>query len=240
MKNKTRFFGAPSAAETRQNGGRGAKPYMTFYSQEDYEREIENEIARRIGEDGGYTEDFSLFGRGEAITPSPSMTFGGTYIADGARSGYGAYPQNGYGAANENVGRGGYGIYPQNGYGVPYENVGRSGYGTYPQGNTEMTSDEIIDTWRSDAEKLSKLVPDFNLASALGNEIFKNALVSGKNVFEAYEEMITPPKNPPRAGIRQNGQSARRGTGESKMNPAKLSSADFKKYIEQIKNGTPC
>ncbi len=97
--------------------------------------------------------------------------------------------------------------------------------------------DELVSTWQRDAQQLKILVPEFDLAEAVKTKVFAAALTSGKTVFEAYKEMISKPKTEPREEIYQNARNARRGTGGTTQNPAKLSSADFKKYIENIKNG---
>ena len=106
-------------------------------------------------------------------------------------------------------------------------------FGEYEQ----YSRDEIVSMWQRDAQQLKVLVPDFDLAEAVKNNIFKNALTSGKTVFEAYRETINEPKREPREEISQNARSARRGTGGTAHNPAKLSSQDFKKYIDSIRNG---
>ncbi|MGM9937998.1 MAG: hypothetical protein ACI38A_11700 [Candidatus Ornithomonoglobus sp.] len=97
-------------------------------------------------------------------------------------------------------------------------------------------SDGIVEQWQSDAQKLAIVVPDFDFQSALRNNTFRTALTSGKNIFEAYAEMVKVPGSAGRAGITQNAQYARRGTGEATVNPSRLSSEDFKKYIESRKN----
>ncbi|MGN0162272.1 MAG: hypothetical protein ACI4EA_01645 [Candidatus Ornithomonoglobus sp.] len=102
--------------------------------------------------------------------------------------------------------------------------------------NGAAGSDGIVKEWQSDAQKLAIVVPDFDFRSALRNDTFRSALTSGKNIFEAYAEMVRVPGSAGRAGITQNAQYARRGTGEATVNPSKLSSEDFKKYIESRKN----
>lgn len=113
---------------------------------------------------------------------------------------------------------------------APREERG-GGYGAAP-----IISDGIVEEWQRDAEKLATVVPDFDFRSALGNSAFKSALTSGKNVFEAYAEMTRVPDYSGRSAISQNAQTARRGTGEASANPAKLSSEDFKRYIENRRN----
>ncbi len=97
--------------------------------------------------------------------------------------------------------------------------------------------DKLISQWQRDGEEIKHLVPEFDLAEAIKNPDFANALVEGKSVFEAYG-LINKKETPkPRREIYQNGQHARRGTGGSVVNPAKMSSEDFKKYIESIREG---
>lgn len=100
----------------------------------------------------------------------------------------------------------------------------------------QAASDGIVRQWQSDARNLAIVVPDFDFRAALRNDTFRSALTSGRNIFEAYAEMIRVPGSAGRAGITQNAQYARRGTGEATVNPSKLSSEDFRKYIESRKN----
>lgn len=95
--------------------------------------------------------------------------------------------------------------------------------------------DAVIDKWQEDAANLAIAIPEFDFAKALQNEVFRRVLTSGGSVFEAYAEFAKMPKQPARNAILQNAQHSRRGTGDSVVNPARLSSADFKKYIDNIK-----
>ncbi len=94
---------------------------------------------------------------------------------------------------------------------------------------------KLIAQWQRDGREIKHLVPDFDLNEAIENPEFAEALSQGKSVFEAYalinkkEEMQKP-----RREIYQNGQHARRGTGGSVVNPAKMSREDFKKYIDGL------
>lgn len=97
--------------------------------------------------------------------------------------------------------------------------------------------DTLIKQWLRDAEQLKLLVPEFDLNEATANEAFANALSEGKTVFEAYAATANVPKKVQREEIAQNARSARRGTGTSTHNPAKLSDKDFRAYIEKIRNG---
>ncbi len=110
---------------------------------------------------------------------------------------------------------------------VPAENLNNMG------GEKE----KLIAQWQRDGEEIKHLVPEFNLEEATKIPEFAEALISGKSVFEAYA-LINKKETPkPRREIYQNGQHARRSTGGSVVNPAKMSSEDFKKYIENIKSG---
>lgn len=111
--------------------------------------------------------------------------------------------------------------------------------------------ESIIKKWNDEAELIKHIDPDFDFKKALADEKFKDALLEGKSVHEAYmmlekaetkeetkeeskeEEKKEDAKREP---LDQNGRNPRKGTGEGKANPAKLSDADFKKYIENIKN----
>lgn len=99
-----------------------------------------------------------------------------------------------------------------------------------------VDSETLVKEWQRDAEQLKILVPEFDLAEAIKNKAFADALTNGATVFEAYKTMSTPPKSQPREEIFQNARSARKGTGGAAVNPAKLSDSEFRKYIENIKN----
>ncbi|MGN1115659.1 MAG: hypothetical protein ACI4TH_03750 [Candidatus Ornithomonoglobus sp.] len=123
-----------------------------------------------------------------------------------------------------------------NGYAADSAYAAGSGIAPQQRHGGQITSDGIVRQWQSDAQKLAVVVPDFDFQAALRNDTFRNALTSGRNIFEAYAEMVRVPGSAGRAGITQNAQYARRGTGEATVNPSKLSSEDFKKYIESRKN----
>ncbi|MGM9936776.1 MAG: hypothetical protein ACI38A_05480 [Candidatus Ornithomonoglobus sp.] len=115
--------------------------------------------------------------------------------------------------------------------------------------NEENLRDSLVAEWLKDAGKLKLLHDDFDLKDALANALFKEALGGGKNVFEAYMAMKkeapdTPeapeekePPKPKRDPIMQNASSSAVGRGNSKTDPSRLSSKDFKKYIDSVKNG---
>lgn len=94
---------------------------------------------------------------------------------------------------------------------------------------------KIVALWQRDAAMLKLIVPEFDLDAAIRNATFKNSLMQGRTVFEAYAQTVRP-ESKSRDEILQNGQNGTRGTGEAVMNPAKLSSEEFKKYIERIRN----
>lgn len=100
----------------------------------------------------------------------------------------------------------------------------------------KVDREQLVKQWQRDAEQLKILVPEFDLAEAVKNKAFHEALTSGATVIEAYKAMTTPPKTQPREEIFQNARSARKGTGGTAVNPAKLSDSEFRKYIENIKN----
>lgn len=104
------------------------------------------------------------------------------------------------------------------------------------KGGDDEEKRKLISDWQREAAELKAIVPDFDFSSALRNEVFRKALTSGKSVIAAYSAMTQMPKNPQRDELYQNARSPRRGTGETTINPAALSSEDFKKYIEKIRN----
>lgn len=120
------------------------------------------------------------------------------------------------------------------------EEIGtRGGHKSYGgQASTEMSGgrEKLIRQWQRDAEQLTLFVPEFNLEEAVKNSAFANALMQGATVFEAYLQMSRVSAVKPREEIAQNAKTARRGTGGSVINPAKLSSKDFNKYIESIRD----
>lgn len=99
------------------------------------------------------------------------------------------------------------------------------------------TKAKVIAQWQRDAEEIKHIVPEFDLNEAIKNSEFYEALVQGKSIFEAYALTNKKETPEPRREIYQNGQRARRGTGGSVVNPSKMSSDDFKKYIENIREG---
>ena len=102
---------------------------------------------------------------------------------------------------------------------------------------TSKSTEQIVKQWQRDAEQLKLIVPDFSMESAMKSKTFTDALRRGATVFEAYIAMLDTEKpQEKRQEIFQNARSARRGTGGASLNPAKLSSDDFKKYIDNIRN----
>lgn len=100
--------------------------------------------------------------------------------------------------------------------------------------------EKIINGWQRDAEQIKYINPDFNLNEAVKNPVFAKMLGDGKTVFEAYAatNKPAPPKSPARKPILQNGASPGGGTGSRQAsNPANLPDAEFKKYIEECRNG---
>lgn len=118
------------------------------------------------------------------------------------------------------------------------ENIGaeeKDGKEVNSSAMTEEEREKLILEWQRDAEQLKIIVPEFDLAQAVKDESFKEALINGATVFEAYAKTLKMPKAEPREEIAQNARLPRRGTGTGIINPAKLSSKEFKKYIDNIK-----
>lgn len=97
---------------------------------------------------------------------------------------------------------------------------------------------DMIKAWKRDEAELRYINPEFSFEKAMQNEEFKKAVLSGKSVIQAYSEThaAQKPKAEKREPITENARLPQGGTGEATVNPAKLSSADFKKYIDSIKN----
>ncbi|MGM9937116.1 MAG: hypothetical protein ACI38A_07205 [Candidatus Ornithomonoglobus sp.] len=107
----------------------------------------------------------------------------------------------------------------------------------------------IITRWQNESATLKQLDPSFDFGAATQNETFKNVLMSGGSVAQAYlasgmnksPEAVEPQKQQPeppikRREISQNAQTAARGTGDSTVNPASLPTKDFLAYINKRKN----
>lgn len=119
--------------------------------------------------------------------------------------------------------------------GAGEEKESYGGYGREAQ-NMPEKDNMLVDVWQRDASALKELIPEFELAEALREPAFTDVLRKGGSILEAYAAISRLPKQPERDTIYQNAHMAQRGTGEATRNPAKLSSQDFKDYIENIKN----
>lgn len=97
----------------------------------------------------------------------------------------------------------------------------------------------IIAEWKRGEAELREIVPDFSLIDAMKNEVFAEAITRGSSVAQAYLMMTSAGANKPepeRREIPQNAQSANKGTGRSRVNPATMSREEFRQYINNIKN----
>lgn len=96
-------------------------------------------------------------------------------------------------------------------------------------------ADEIADGWRSDAEKLKTLVPDFDLGKAFENESFKSALLGGKSVFEAYAEANRARDTPKKRFASEIGYSESASVpGEGNADYMRLDDEQFMKKMRDI------
>lgn len=101
----------------------------------------------------------------------------------------------------------------------------------------------IISQWERDATQLKFIEPEFDFRIELqSNPQFRQLISQGMGVIEAYASSrpqptkAEPPKQAERKPIKQNAQSPDGGTGTNTRNPANMSSAEFKQYIENIRN----
>ena len=95
----------------------------------------------------------------------------------------------------------------------------------------------IIAEWKRGEAELRELVPDFRLIDAMQNEVFARAITRGSSVAQAYLMMThAGAEKPERREIPQNAQSANKGTGRSRVDPATMSREEFRQYINNIKN----
>lgn len=123
----------------------------------------------------------------------------------------------------------------------------------------QTEQNRIIERWKAEGEELKKFVPTFDFKTASQNDAFRDVIIKGGSVAQAYlagmnshpsqgksESAATSVRagtnalqaaaRPKRREISQNAQMAGKGTGESTVNPSTLSSEDFRKYIESRKN----
>ena len=111
-----------------------------------------------------------------------------------------------------------------------------------PQPEPESRGDaeaRIIAEWKRGEAELREIVPDFSLIDAMKNEVFAEAITRGSSVAQAYLMMTkagASEPEPERREIPQNAQSANKGTGRSRVNPATMSREEFRQYINNIKN----
>lgn len=109
--------------------------------------------------------------------------------------------------------------------------------------NVSSENNNIISQWERDASQLKLIQPEFDFRTELqNNPLFRQLISNGMGVIEAYAasrpepQKEVPPKQAERKPIQQNAQSPDGGTGTNTRNPAKMSTAEFKQYIENIKN----
>ena len=102
----------------------------------------------------------------------------------------------------------------------------------------QQAQQQLIDRWNNEAKLIKTLYPDFDVKASMADEGFKQDMISGKSMAEAYKSMLDRTAAQPeqkRTPVPQNVQSKRAGTGEASFNPASMTSQDFMKYINRIK-----
>lgn len=111
------------------------------------------------------------------------------------------------------------------------------------QSQNANTNTDIISQWERDAAQLKFIEPEFNFRTELqSNSQFRQLISQGMGVIEAYaasrpeKAKAEPPKQAERKPIKQNAQSPDGGTGTNTRNVSNMSSAEFKQYIENIRN----
>ena len=97
---------------------------------------------------------------------------------------------------------------------------------------------EIQQRWQRESEDLKAIVPDFDFAKAIQNKTFFDNIANGKSVSTAYlaankQNAAAAPK-PQRRAIAQNGNMKGNAAGKVEANPANMSDAEFRKYIDRI------
>ena len=114
----------------------------------------------------------------------------------------------------------------------------------YRQAQKEETerqerTNEIISGWERDAQQIKFINPEFDLRAAMQNPEFKNVLIGGGTVAQAYSKVYqsAPPKAPERKQVVQNGQASKlKGSGSTQVDPSKLSTKQFMDYINKRRN----
>lgn len=105
---------------------------------------------------------------------------------------------------------------------------------------SDEEAQKIISEWESDAEKLKKFVPSFDLRQALSNDEFKKRLIAGEDVISAYAQM-NPPKEETKekeAGISEVGRfAASSALSAAQRDMSKAPKKEFDEYIRNIYNG---
>jgi hypothetical protein len=95
----------------------------------------------------------------------------------------------------------------------------------------------IIDQWNSDTERLKQTVPEFDLEQAMQNEEFRNAVINGASVPEAYYSIKYRELQPqPRDGIRQNALSRGTRSGGGLNDMMSMNDKDFRSQLKKIMN----
>lgn len=95
----------------------------------------------------------------------------------------------------------------------------------------------IAEKWKSDAENLRTIVPDFDLAKAFENNEFKTAVLSGKSIFEAYKESNRPRDMPKQKVAEEIGSGAYASVpGEGSIDLLKLDNERFMQKLKEIKD----
>ena len=98
---------------------------------------------------------------------------------------------------------------------------------------------EIQQKWQSESEDLRAIVPEFDFAKAMQNKTFYDNIVRGKSVSTAYlaantQNTVIGRVKTQRRAIIQNGNMKGNTAGKVEANPATMSDADFRKYIDRI------
>ncbi len=95
----------------------------------------------------------------------------------------------------------------------------------------------IYTKWQTEAAELRVSIPEFDLEKAFENPVFHNAMVNGASVAQAYiastQQNTTAPKK--RQTITQNANGGFTGA-PVKRDPSAMSEAEFKEYIERLKD----
>lgn len=101
--------------------------------------------------------------------------------------------------------------------------------------NRQKEQSEVLGRWQREASELKAMVPDFDLERAMNNPDFYQSMVAGKSVAQSYINAFAN-KKPKERTISQNAAKSSQMGSTAKKDPSTMSDAEFRAYIDKIKN----